>query len=499
MSRLDGWLPRSRRLWLWIALGIALRLLLIWFPRPTDDDTTDYLTLGHNLLHYGVYGQGPPDDLSPTLFRLPAYPIILASFELIFARIWPSTWMTTVLIAQAIADIGSGLLLAAFARRFLSPRGGEIALALAMLCPFTAAFAGIALTECFSVFALSLGIYAIGRALASDRIDLCFTLLAGAASAFAVLLRPDGVLQSFALGAGILWYSTRTFVPALGRNRAASKGIATALIYCCAALLPMVPWIARNWITFHVFQPLAPRHLNDPGERFNKGFYDWLRTWSTEFSTTSDVFWQVGSAEIDEDSIPTRAFDSPDQRSRTLALIAAYNEHHDISSALDDKFEALAEERIRNHPVQCFVVVPALRVADMLLRPRTLEFGLDVDWWEWSAHSGQTIAAIALGLINLAYVLLAVWGFIRGRVPFAWMLGGYLLLRCLLLGTMENPEPRYTIQMFPILIVAAAAAFAKRSGPGGAKQAMPQAAAQITDPLNSAVRQSSSGPLRYAR
>ncbi len=496
MFRLAGWLPwslrvRSRRVWLWIALGIALRLLLIYFPRPADDDTADYLALGHNLLHYGVYGQGAPDDLAPTLFRLPAYPIILASFEWIFARIWPSTWMTTVLIAQAIADIGSGLLLAAFAQRYLSPRAAEIALALAMLCPFTAAFAGIALTECFSGFALALGIYAAGRALAAMADGKRATgslLLAGAASAFAVLLRPDGSLQSFVLGAGILWHSTRVFVPALGWNRAASKGIAAALIYCCAALLPMVPWIARNWITFHVFQPLAPRHLNDPGERFNKGFYDWLRTWSTEFATTGDVFWHVGAEQIDEDSIPARAFDSPAQRARTLALIAEYNVHHDISAALDEKFETLAQERIRNHPVQCFVVVPALRVADMLLRPRTLEFDLDVYWWEWSAHPGQTIAAIALGLINLAYVVLAVVGFLRGRVPFAWMLGGYLLLRCLLLGTMENPEPRYTIQMFPILIVAAAAAFTKRPGDE----------AQNAPPRRGAVRQSSSGPLRYA-
>jgi hypothetical protein len=41
------------------------------------------------------------------------------------------------------------------------------------------------------------------------------------------------------------------------------------------------------------------------------------------------------------------------------------------------------------------------------------------------------------------------------------MLGGYLVMRCLLLSSMENPEPRYTIQMFPIFIVAAAAAFAR--------------------------------------
>jgi len=32
------------------------------------------------------------------------------------------------------------------------------------------------------------------------------------------------------------------------------------------------------------------------------------------------------------------------------------------------------------------------------------------------------------------------------------------VLRCLLLATMENPEPRYTLEWFPILIVAAAAA-----------------------------------------
>jgi len=43
-------------------------------------------------------------------------------------------------------------------------------------------------------------------------------------------------------------------------------------------------------------------------------------------------------------------------------------------------------------------------------------------------------------------------------VPWPWMLGGYIILRCLLLGTMENSEPRYSLQCFPIFIVAAAAA-----------------------------------------
>ena len=488
MLRLDRWLlqslrDRSRRVWLWIALGLVLRLLLIWFPRLTDDDTADYLELGRNLLHHGIYGLGSGDDIAPTLFRLPAYPIILAIFESLFARLWPASWITALLVAQALTDIVSGLLIASFVRRFLSPRAGEIALALAMLCPFTAAHAGIALTESFSVFALALGIYAAGCALAEiseGKRAVPMLLLAGLASAFAMLLRPDGCLEFAALAFGILWYGSRA--------RSIRRGISSAAIYCCATLALMLPWVARNWVQFHVFQPLAPRYLNDPGERTNTGFYLWLRTWSIEFSTTADVFWNVGSEPIDEDNIPARAFDSSDQRTRTLALIHEYNQNHSISADLDNRFAALAHERYRNHPVQTLVVVPALRVADMLLRPRTLEFNLDLYWWDWGSHPSETVLAILLGLINLFYVAAALWGFMRDRVPFAWMLGGYLIMRCLLLATMENPEPRYTIQMFPILIVAAAAAFAGKNSTAPLRATL----------SHRAMRQSSSGTLPYA-
>jgi hypothetical protein len=48
------------------------------------------------------------------------------------------------------------------------------------------------------------------------------------------------------------------------------------------------------------------------------------------------------------------------------------------------------------------------------------------------------------------------------------MLGGYIVLRCLLLGAIENSEPRYTLECFPIFIVAAAAVLS------GSKLAQPQ-------------------------
>jgi hypothetical protein len=43
------------------------------------------------------------------------------------------------------------------------------------------------------------------------------------------------------------------------------------------------------------------------------------------------------------------------------------------------------------------------------------------------------------------------------------MLLAFVVLRSLFLGTLENPEPRYTLECYPVIIVLAAAALA---GPG---------------------------------
>lgn len=455
---------------------MLLRLILIAFPRPTDDDTGVYLELGHNLLHRGIYGIADGDSLSPSLFRLPGYPLILAGIEQIFARILPNAWMNVVFAVQAAADLAGGVLLAAFARRHLSDRAAEVVLALAMLCPFTAAYTGIAMTECLSIFAIALGVYAAGRALnaaQSGRSELWAVALAGLAAALAMLLRPDGVLLFAALAGGLFWYTVRGFANDHGVRRGLYAGAASAALFSLVALAPLAPWTWRNWTDFYVFEPLAPRHVNDPGEPVNLGFYRWLRTWSVEYVSTGNVFWCVGTENIDLSDLPARAFDSPQQREQTRLLLDEYNRTNSISPELDGRFAALAAARIRSHPLRYYLMVPFLRVADMFLRPRTWAFNLDIYWWRWGEHPGETASAVLLGLINLGYVGLALWGFLRGRVPWPWMLGGYLVLRCLLLAAMENPEPRYTMECFPILIVAAAAALGRRPNP--ARNALPSA------------------------
>jgi len=452
-----------RRWPLWIALGFILRLYFIWSPRTIDDDTWDYLDLGRNLLHHWVYGLGSGDDLAPSLFRLPAYPILLGVFHQIFGNLPHGGWLVAVYLFQSVIDIVGCLLLAAFAYRLISPRAGEIALALAVLCPFTAAEAGTAMTECLSIFAVSLGIYAAGRILSAEAAglhDIRAVILAGCAAALAMLLRPDGALLFVALAAGLFCYILRGRA-AQGMRLALRRSLTTTSIYCAVALAPIAVWTLRNWVTFQVFQPLAPRYLGDPGDRPNVGVYRWIRTWSVEYTSTAVVFWQVGVGPIDPDDLPARAFDSPAQRAQTLALLDEYNHTISVSADLDHRFGALAAERIHAHPFRYYVTLPLARIADMMFRPRTEEFELEVFWWPPSDHPAQTAWAIVFGFINLLYVAAAAWAFMRRRVPWPWMLGGYIVLRCLLLGTMENSEPRYSLECFPIFIVAAAAALGR--------------------------------------
>ncbi len=47
----------------------------------------------------------------------------------------------------------------------------------------------------------------------------------------------------------------------------------------------------------------------------------------------------------------------------------------------------------------------------------------------------------------------------------------FLALRSLFLGTLENPEPRYTLECYPVVIVAAAVLFIGKSHPNHRKPA----------------------------
>jgi 4-amino-4-deoxy-L-arabinose transferase-like glycosyltransferase len=449
----------TRRHLLWalaLALGLFLRLWFLHHPMPLDDDTDVYSELATNLFHHGIYGLHADALIQPTLIRLPGYPLFLA---LIFSLFGNGNFHA-VLLTQILIDLLGCYLIASFVREQASDRAATIAIFLAALCPFTAAYSTIALTECLSIFAVSLALWSTGRLFhyqATATLNRTALLFTSIAMSMAVLLRPDGILLTFAVLFAILWYAHK--------QQRLLFGLKLAVLCTGLALLPLIPWTARNWITFHTLQPLAPRRVNDPGERVNYGFYRWMSTWSTDIVSTGNVFWQVGTAPININDLPTRAFDSPTQRRQTAALLAEYNLTNNITPQLDDKFNALAHQRLQAHPILCHLYVPTLRVADMFLRPRTETLSLDADWWRFDRHHQESTQACLLGLLNLALILAAIVGVIRRRIPWPALPLAYILLRCLLLSTMENSEPRYTLEAFPFLLAAAALAFDRHQLP----------------------------------
>jgi Dolichyl-phosphate-mannose-protein mannosyltransferase len=449
---------RGKAAW-WLALGTGL-LLRLWFARHQmipDDDSDVYTELATNLFRHGTYGIAADGVIDPTLIRLPGYPVFLG---LMFALFGAGN-LNAVIAVQIAIDLLGCWLIASFVREQVSARAGTVAIFLAALCPFTAAYSTMVLTECLSVFAVSLGLWTSGRVLQAQRegrVDRGAVAMVSAAMAMAMLLRPDGALLAAAVLSAVMWNGWR-------RGRL-SAGIKTALACALFAALPLAPWALRNWRTFGVLQPLAPRRVNDPGEFVTYGFYRWMGTWSVDVVSTGSVFWNVGTDAIDVHDLPSRAFDSPAQRAQTAELLAEYNATRTIPPQLDAKFGALAAQRTRAHPVECLVWVPVLRVADMMLRPRTETFDLAPDWWSFAAHRRGSVEAAALGLLNLGLVLAAVVGAVRviregegANADWLALPVVYVALRCALLSTIENSEPRYTLEALPMLIACAGCAF----------------------------------------
>lgn len=437
--------------------GAVLRLWFIHAFPQIEGDPLVYGDMARNLLQHGIYGRTFADGIHPTLIRLPGYPLFLAACF----RLFGMEHYHAVLYVQAAVDLVSCLLIAAFVRRIGGERPAWIALFLAVLCPFTANYTANAMTETLSVFCVALALYGLAR-LRQQPGPLALALLAFSFS-YAALLRPDGALLAITFCPAILIYGAYYGLPwnprspGLGFRRAVHHALICGLL----AILPFVPWTLRNWRTFHVFQPLAPRYATDPGEFTAPGFQRWMKTWCADFSSTYEIYWNVDNDRLDINSMPSRAFDSAGQLAATQALFAGYNRDLTLTPELDARFQALADERVRSHPLRYYVWLPAARVANMWLRPRVEVLPIELRWWQYRLHHREFYIATGYAALNLAYLAAALVGLLR-RPPLAGAMVAYMLLRSLLLATIEAPETRYTLECFPMVIALAAVAFSAR-------------------------------------
>lgn len=440
--------------------ALALRLLFLFrFPAITADSFV-YGDIAKNWLQHGIYGLSGIADITPTYIRLPGYPAFLAAVFAIFGM----EHYRAVLVLQMFVDLGTCLLIADMAHRLVSPRAAKAAFLLSALCPFLANYAAAALTETWEIFftVLALDLALVGLAeLHVPRVRPW--LGCGLAIGAAILLRPDGGLLLLAVG---VYLGARMFLDLARQSRAGVSALhavhllRAGLIVLVAAITPLVPWTLRNLRTFHEFQPLSPRYANEPNTFVPMGFNRWVKTWMANYASVEEVYWMVPGSPVDIDLLPGRAFDSPEQHDETEQLLDDYNQALHVTPALDTRFAVLAAERIHRAPWRYYLWSPLLRVADMWLRPRTEIMPCSTRWWEFDEEPEWLVVGVVLGIVNLLYVGAALVGLARGQfAPGLGLLLIFVVLRTAFLATLENPEPRYTMECYPVVIVLASALF----------------------------------------
>ena len=444
--------------------ALAVRLFLVLrFPAIVDDSRL-YADIARNWLQHGVYGITNSGAIVPTLSRLPGYPAFLA---VIFA-VFGTDNFRAVLLIQVLFDVGTCFLIADMARRFSSPRAAQAAFLLAALCPFLANYAAAALTETLEIFFTTLALDLVLRGLGLGEIRQpghLNWLACGLAIGAAILLRPDGGILLAAIGGYLGWLLLRSIWTQGSKQGSGPGPDPRSLLLACTlvalgALAPLVPWTLRNLHTLHRFQPLAPRYATDSDEPVLSGFNRWVKTWIVDYVSVQEIYWPVPGSEMDFSRLPARAFDSARQEEETRALFSNYNSGHDMTPELDSYFAALASERIRAAPLRYYVWLPALRITDMWLRPRTELFPSDPRWWEFNDDARWLTVSLAFGIINLVYVFMFLAGLGRSYKFFgAGLFIFFLLLRSAFLGSLENPEPRYTLECYPTVILMASTLF----------------------------------------
>src|SRR5258708_4274013 len=202
-----------RRNWIFFLLvtiaGLALRIFFVFRHPHLAGDTWVYGDIAKNWLDHGIFGLTDNGEIRPTLIRLPGYPGFLAAMFAAFGR----EHYTAVMIAQALIDTNTCLVIAGLALELMNARAARATYLLAALCPFTASYVAAPLSEtlaiCCVAHALYYGVRGL-KALERDEPSAVLWIPAGLWSAAGIFMRPDNGLLLPALGLPMLVLLLRT-------------------------------------------------------------------------------------------------------------------------------------------------------------------------------------------------------------------------------------------------------------------------------------------------
>lgn len=227
----------GRRLWPWVALGLALRLsyaLPIHLRGLNEPANDGYTTIAVNLVERSEYSFRPG---IPTAAREPGYILLIAAlYKLVGERPF------AVVLLHVALNLATCLLILRLGRRAFGPQTGAIAFLIALAYPYFFFYCAQFYRETFLTFLV---------VAALDQLDLLVrearprqAALAGLAAGAAAASLSTYIAIGAALGLWVGWLALfRLRRPLL----AAAFGI--------TLVAPPVAWTARNYRVFHRFIP----------------------------------------------------------------------------------------------------------------------------------------------------------------------------------------------------------------------------------------------------
>ncbi len=457
--------PFYRHLLPALLVGLALRLFLIWQYPFASGDTPYYEELARNWLYHGIYGFFSNGHLYPSDARMPGYPGFLA---LIYSVAGPGR--TAVFVAQALVDLATCILAACIAARLaeganerLRGRITVAALWLAVLCPFTANYTAVPLTEVLATFLTTLVILIVLHPI-SFELNACrgakeifrsvgLWLLGGIVVGLGTLVRPETPLLLVAvLSVYVLrWWRTENW----------GKLALATLWMTVGVMVVLTPWAARNARQLGRVQYLAPRYAETYGEVMPTGFYAWTKTWMFRFRDAYLFTWKLPSGRIAASDVPAYGFDSADEQNRVTVLLERYNRERTMSALTDGEFAQLAAERTRRHPILSYVWIPIERATAMWFTPRTALLPYSGKLWPlreaW--NEGPRGFKITLGfvILGILYAGIGLLGVVYWRAtPGIVLIVAFMVIRTAFLTQLQTCEPRYVLECFPALLAVGA-------------------------------------------
>jgi len=346
-----------------------------------------------------------------------------------------------------------------------------VALWMAALCPFTANYTAVILTEVLATFLTTLALLVFVWILGDSSLDTpphlldkrdallraARWLLGGFVIGAATLVRPETPLLLVAVLCvlGVRWWR-RTNWPKLVL---AGSWMAVGL------LVPLTPWAVRNARTLGRAEFLSPRYAEAQGGFIPRGVFAWTGTWMVRFGDAYLLPWKLGKAPIRIETLPRTAFDSEAEYARVGALLSAYNSDLQMTPLLDRDFALLAQERTRRQPLRTYLFIPLTRAWFMWITPRIELLPYSGKLWppssKWHGNPNDFDVTLAFGILGLVFAGLALAGAWRHRThPGLALMVTYIAIRTTLLTQLQTVEPRYLIVCFPLITTLGALAWA---------------------------------------